>query len=229
MEEELSEIPISWISEYAYCKRRFYLRYVECVDTRSADMVEGRYEHRIVDNRHITRRGPHITVSRLYVASKKYRIYGFCDNVEFDEKPLKGAFIDFLEGAYTIKPAEFKHGKVRHETEFEQQLCGQVFCLEEMYNTHIDYGLIYYVDSKDRLEIEMSDDLRQQTSITIASIRDDLGKMYSGNRVDKIFPVKYQRRCEKCALFDVCSPKKIAVDTYMKKLWAKGCKNDSNR
>lgn len=228
MEEELNEIPISWISEYSYCKRRFYLRYVEGMNIRSADMVEGRYEHRVVDERHITRRGPHITASRLYVSSEQYKIYGFCDNVEFDENLENGAFVDFLQGKYAIKPVEFKHGKRRQEKEFEQQLCGQVFCLEETYGIPIHHGVIYYVDSRERMDIEISDNLRQSTAVIITSIRHSLNQLYSGKRVDHIFPVQYQRRCEKCALFDICSPKKFAVDTYMKKLWDMGCKNDSS-
>lgn len=229
MEEELSEIPISWINEYAYCKRRFYLRYVECMDIRSADMVEGRYEHRVVDESHITRRGPHITVSRLYVSSNRHKIFGFCDNVEFDENSVSGVNIDFLHGIYTVKPVEFKHGKLRRENEYEQQLCAQAMCLEEMYNTHINQGLIYYVDSRDRFDIELSDALRQSTAKTIESIRNDLNELYAGRKADRIFPIKYLRRCEKCALFDICSPRQLAVNTYMKKLWDMGYKYDSHR
>ena len=229
MEESQSEILLSWISEYAYCSRRFYLRYVECMDLKSSAMVEGKYEHRVVDDRHITKRGPHIVVSRLYVSSEKYQIHGFCDNVEFDEDTENGSYIAFLNGVYSVKPVEFKHGKLRDEREYEMQLCAQVFCLEEMYDTHIYKGVIYYADSKDRLDIDVSDELRRETANTIKSIRDELEKLYSGNNADSIFPIKYRKRCEKCALYDICEPKGLAVTAYMKKLWAMGCKNDSSR
>lgn len=229
MEEPHSEVLLSWISEYSYCRRRFYLRYVECMDLKSSAMIEGKYEHRIVDDRHITKRGSHIVVSRLYVSSEKYQIHGFCDNVEFDENPEEGAYIAFLNGVYTVKPVEFKHGKLRDENEYKEQLCAQAFCLEEMYDTNIDHGVLYYVDSKDRMDIEISDELRQETSDTIISIRESLDKLYSGKNADVIFPIKYRKRCDKCALYDVCEPKGLAVSAYMKKLWALGCKNDSSR
>jgi CRISPR-associated exonuclease Cas4 len=229
MEESLSEMPLSWISEYAFCRRRFYLRYVECMNLRSASMIEGKYEHRVVDDRHITKRGSHIIVSKLYVCSEKYSLYGLCDNVEFDEKPKEGSFIPFLNGLYTIIPVEFKHGKKRNEIEYEKQLCAQVLCLEEMYDAHIEQGIIYYVDSKDRMQIEITDELRQGTLDTIQSIRRDLFELSIGKRADLIFPIKYQKRCEKCALYDVCSPKKLAVSAYMKKLWAMGNVNDNSR
>ena len=229
MEESLSEILLSWISEYEYCRRRFYLRYVECMDMKSASMIEGRYEHRVVDDRHITKRGPHIVVSRLYVSSEEYQVHGLCDNVEFDEDAENGAYIAFLNGVYSVKPVEFKHGKLRDEREYEMQLCAQAFCLEEMYDTHIDKGVIYYADSKDRMDVSFSDELRRDTVETIRSIRDGLLKLYSGENADSIFPIKYRKRCEKCALFDICSPKDLAIDKYMKKLWAMGDRNDSSR
>lgn len=229
MEEPLNEIPLSWISEYSYCRRRFYLRYVECMDIRSDTMIEGRYEHRVVDDRHITRRGPHVIVSRLYVSSDKYKVYGLCDNVEMDENSESGSYIAFLNGVYDIKPVEFKHGKLRNELEYEQQLCAQVFCLEEMYDTSIDHGVIYYVDSKDRDEVEISNELRKSTADIIDSIRGDLKKLYSGRDAEIIFPYVYRRRCEKCALVDVCSPKELAVKSYMSKLWSLRGGNDSSR
>lgn len=216
------DILLSWISEYAYCRRRFYLRYVECMNAASADMVEGRYEHRIVDDRHIIRRGSHIIVSRLYVSSEKYSMHGLCDNVEFDEAGRDGVYIPYLNGLYGMTPVEFKHGKIRQENEYEQQLCAQALCLEEMYDTDIESGIIYYVDSKDRYEIHFSDELRKKTVDTIQNIRSDLEQIASGASSEVVFPSEYMRKCVKCSLFDICNPKTASVDRYMKSLWTLG-------
>lgn len=220
------DILLSWISEYVYCRRRFYLRYVECMQTVSRDMIEGRYQHRIVDDKHITRRGPHVIVSRLYVSSNTYAIRGFCDNVEFDEDRENGVFIPFLRGPYQVHPAEFKHGKVRQESEYEQQLCAQALCLEEMYRTRIESGILYYVDSRERVPITFSESLRDETTATVSNMILDLKQLEDGAPAGTLFPPKYLRRCNRCAMYDICSPRNMAIDRYMKQLWSLGVSED---
>ena len=62
---EDNSILISWISEYAYCRRRFYLRVFEQNNIENGSLVEGRLEHKRVDQPVIEKRGPLVKVTRL--------------------------------------------------------------------------------------------------------------------------------------------------------------------
>lgn len=212
-------ILISSLSEYLYCKRRFYLRFLERQNNENIYMIEGSLEHQKVHTNKIEKRKNFVNVSSLSVNSYKYNLIGKCDVVEFLENK-NGSYIPFLENNYTLYPIEYKHGKTRDELEYKVQLCAQVLCLEEMYNTRIDFGAIYYIDSKERVEITLDDDLRKLTLETILEIKN----LMDSKKV--IYPI-YKKRCKKCSLVDICNPKIIIVDEYMKNLWED--KDESNK
>lgn len=48
--DETEQILISWIDEYAYCPRRFYLKVLEKQEGSNIFMVQGTLEHKNVDN-----------------------------------------------------------------------------------------------------------------------------------------------------------------------------------
>lgn len=214
MMEESNQILLSWIANYIYCPRRFYLAVLESQPIGSNLYVaEGSAEHMSVHTPKVEKRGNHYKVTGLSVISKEHNIYGVCDSVEFDIS-ANGAYIPFLNQVCMIKPVEYKHGKVRHETEYNAQLAGQIICLEEMYHTHIDEGVIYYVDVKQRECVIIDQAIRDKTIKAIAEMKKLIAKPHY------IEPV-YMKRCSKCAYYEVCAPKKVMVDQYMEKLWRK--------
>lgn len=207
-------ILLSWISNYGYCPRRFYLSAVEGQAPGSnIFMTEGTISHQRVDTPKIERRGSKITVTRLYVNSEKYLIEGICDNVEFNIDD-NGANIPFLGENCFLIPVEYKHGKMRNEKEYDMQLMGQALCLEEMFGTHIEKGYIYYTDAHHRHEVVFSEELRSNTIESVNEMRKIINDQV-------LLEPKYMKRCPKCAYYEICSPRKKMVSKYMKELWSK--------
>ena len=189
---EDNSILISWISEYAYCRRRFYLRVFEQNNIENGSLVEGRLEHKRVDQPVIEKRGPLVKVTRLAVNSEKYQMHGICDSIEFTESE-EGAYIDFLNGTYKICPIEYKHGKSRDEIEYNFQLMAQALCLEEMFQTNIEEGYVYYTGQKVRRQIRFDAALRQQVLEAVDGIRAYL-------QDPKAILPEYRKRCPHCSL-----------------------------
>lgn len=201
MTEENNQVLLSWISNYLYCPRRFYLATLEDQKIGSNVYVEeGSAEHRRVHTPKVEKRGDFYKVTGLSVVSEKYQMYGVCDSVEF-EADSEGAFIFFLNCVCMIRPVEYKHGKVRNETEYNAQLAAQAMCMEEMYHTKIKEGVIYYVDVKQRKTISFDEELRKQTLNAVTEMHELLNN-------PKYISPKYKKRCQKCAYYEVCAPKK---------------------
>ena len=204
------QILISWIDEYSYCPRRFYLRVIEKQEGSNVYLTEGTILHRNVDEKRIEKRKEIIKVYAMEVHSDKYNIYGKCDSVEFD-MDKNGVNVPFLKGTFTICPIEFKHGHTRNEREYNMQLTAQALCLEEMFSCHIDYGYIYYANSNERFEVKIDQNLRNKTIEIIGKIKDEL------KRQELINP-KYLKRCRSCALYDICDPRNTLVKKYMNEM-----------
>lgn len=202
-------IPLSYISQYGYCKRRVGLLMLEQQWSESVDTVKGSAEHQIVHAAGAAvRNGVHI-LTDMQVFSRKMNLLGKCDAVEATESE-QGICLPFLgERRYHLYPIEYKHGKLREETEYELQLCGQAMCLEEMYGCQIDTGAVFYISSHRRKEIRFTDELRQQ----VVQIADALADMLSNHTVTKAVP---SSKCSRCSLKDICLPDvKDSVADYM--------------
>ena len=103
-------ILLSWISQWVFCKRRFYLQIAEQNFIENVFTAEGARDHKRAHECKIERRGTHIKVTGLQVVSEKYHLFGICDSVEF-EVVSDGCYIPFLEETCRIYPVEYKHGK----------------------------------------------------------------------------------------------------------------------
>lgn len=204
-------ILLAWISEYAYCKRRFYLRVFEQNNIENGSLIEGRILHQRTDQSIIEKRGSLVKVTSLAVNSEKYQMYGICDSVEFTQSP-DGVYIDFLNGAYRICPIEYKHGKSRDELEYNLQLTAQALCLEEMFQTHIEEGYIYYIGQKDKKLVSFDPTLRKQALATVTEIREYL------QNPQEILP-EYRKRCPHCSLYEICAPKNVMAQKYLERIW----------
>ena len=208
---EMEEILISWLSEYDYCPRRFWLKAIERTDGDNEYTAEGSAAHQYVDSNRIEKRKEKIKVTGLGVRSSKYNLYGRCDCVEFIISK-EGGEISFLGERCLICPVEYKHGKVRKEREYNVQLTAQALCLEEMYGVQISSGVIYYTSARQRQEVRIADDLRRYTLNVIESISQYIQKGEPST-------AQYMKRCHRCSVYDICSPKKVMVNKYMQELW----------
>lgn len=206
-------ILLSWISEWAYCKRRFYLRIQEQNLEENEYVVEGVIEHTRAHSHEIEKRGTKITVRGLPVYSEKYHLYGICDVVEF-HKNNNGSWIPFLECRCDVIPIEYKHGRIRNENEYNLQMAAQAICLEDMFHCKIPTGYVYYTGSNERYEQILDEKIRADVLKISSEIM-----QYVQNPL-AIRP-ELRRRCNGCSMKDLCAPKKILVKEYMERLMTK--------
>ena len=196
--DEWDSIPISRLSHAGYCLRRAALLTNEQLWAESADTAKGRREHDRVHDARIEKRGNELKLYEYAVFSDELGISGKCDCIEAvrDEAGCRIPAADFPVRLY---PVEFKHGRVREEEESEIQLCAQAMCLEEMYETSISEGAIFYISSHRRLSVKLDDDLRRRVSETVKQVR----------RIQQDFiipPTEPGPKCARCSIKEICMP-----------------------
>jgi CRISPR-associated exonuclease Cas4 len=182
-------IPISALEHYAYCPRQCALIHVEQVWDENLYTMRGRDVHERVDE--IS--GHELAGIRyeraLPIWSARLGLTGKADLVEFHGK--------------TPFPVEYKSGRHRKGNPEAIQLCAQALCLEEMFGVPVDKGAIYWHGSRERREVNFTDDMRTHVEIVAAAVREMLG-----NRI--VPPPVNDKRCEACSLRESCLPAIVA-------------------
>ena len=213
-------IPLSYISQYCYCKRRVGLLMLEQQWNDSVDTAKGTVEHNNVHTSGQVKRSDICTITDMQVISRKMNLIGKCDAVEVIEDK-NGVVIGFVgDKRYHLYPVEYKHGKLRSEEEYELQLCGQAMCLEEMYSCQIEKGAIFYISSHRRKEIFFTEKLRNK----VAEISNELILMLDSSVVPE---AEASSKCIRCSLRDICMPEtEKTIGSYMKQLRKEIMKGD---
>ena len=109
---------------------------------------------------------------------------------------------------------EYKHGRPKKDEVDEVQLAAQTMCLEEMYAIHIPYGVFFYGELRHRIEVAITDELRN----IVRQCARDMHEIFSKAVIPK---AKYERHCDKCSLKEICMPtiakNCTTVDSYLNK------------
>lgn len=198
MEDNIT-IPLSYISQYNYCKRRAALIMIEQLWNENSYTAMGRGEHEHVHTPAAEHTSNCIVITDMPVLSEKMHLFGKCDAVEMNED-INGFVIPFLDNKkYIPYPIEYKHGVLRNETEYELQLCAQTMCIEEMYNCHIDKGAVFYITSHRRHEVIFDEDKRKAVFETAVQLLNLLNSQ-------TVPQAEYSPKCKKCSLNDLCMP-----------------------
>ena len=187
MHNESQLLPLSALQHFLVCPRQTALIHLEQAWAENRFTAEGRVMHEHAHSGdHASRSDIRITRS-LPVASKKFGLSGQCDIVEFHS-----------DGR--VVPIEYKRGKPKSHHADEVQLCAQTLCLEEMLNTSIDIGYLFYGKRKRRTKVVMDSDLRDLTEKTTR----DLHALIDARQTPPAF---YEpRKCDACSLIDYCQP-----------------------
>ena len=206
-------LPLSGIQHFLFCRRQWALIHVERQWQENALTAEGRIIHTRVDDPFFTetRKGV-ITARSVPIASYRLGLSGVCDVVEFTASP-DGVRLPGRDGLYLAAPVEYKRGKEKQNHSDEAQLCAQAMCLEEMLSVSIPYGYLYYGETRHRVGIELTAELR----MLVKEMSDEMHNYFSRGYTPKVKPFK---GCRSCSLADVCLPvlqgKVIAASKYIK-------------
>lgn len=194
-------IPISMIKQYAYCPHRFSLMYLDNVWSENYKIVEGNITHRKVDNPFIKEKRKDTFYSRsVPVYSDELDLYGIVDIIEFTKSEDDSAVkVKGKRGKWKINPIEYKNGKKEKSNADALQLCSQAICLEEMFDTKIEFGEIFYNKIKRRFKVEFDNKLRSQVLNIIGLINESILK-------NEIIPIREEQNCNLCSIRDNCLP-----------------------
>ncbi len=192
-------LPLSGLQHFLFCRRQWALIHVERQWQDNVLTVEGHLMHKRVDDPFFTEARKGVIVARAVpVASYTLGLSGVCDVVEFSESP-DGVQLAGRNGLFRPAPVEYKRGKPKHEPSDEAQLCAQAICLEEMLAVTIPTGYLYYGETRHRLAVPLTVELRG----LVQSMAEEMHGYFKRGYTPRVKPFK---GCRSCSLADVCLP-----------------------
>jgi CRISPR-associated exonuclease Cas4 len=199
-------LPLSGIQHFAFCERQWGLIHVENQWVENVRTIEGKILHQRVDDPYFSEtRGDVKTVRSVPLVSKTLGLYGVADVIELQKMPGDKTGI-----RYSI--IDYKRGRPKPDDRDEVQLCAQAVCLEEMLAITIDYGYLYYGETKHRQRVEFGESLRAR----VRSLAEKMHELYVRGETP---PAEKNKRCKNCSLVDICVPKlgkgKKRTEIYM--------------
>lgn len=199
-------IQLSSLQHYAFCPRQCAMIHVEQAWTENRLTAEGRIMHEHVHEEGDESRGD-IRIERgVSLRSLQLGLIGKADVIEYHRQP---------DGTWLAFPVEYKRGKPKPDHSDKIQLCAQALCLEEMLNTKISSGALFYGKTRRRLDVIFDEALRRETQEVAKLTRD----LIEAGLTPK---PAYAKRCESCSLVAECLPKTIqkkrTVNNYLKRM-----------
>lgn len=200
--DEDERLPISMIKQYAYCKRRFSLMFIDNQWAGNYKIAEGDITHAKVDDPFFNEKRGDVHNSRsVPVYSDALNLYGIADIIEFI-KDDNGVKIDGKKGLWRINPIEYKNGKPEKSNADNYQLGAVAMCLEEIFCCKIKSGDIYYNKLHRRFQVDITDDIKDDIKRIILDIKSILHN-------DKLIAKSESQYCGLCSLKNICLPKAL--------------------
>jgi CRISPR-associated exonuclease Cas4 len=192
-------LPLSALQHFIFCPRQCALIHLEQQWSENRFTAEGRAQHDRVDRpEHETRNGIRYEYAVL-IRSLRLGLIGKADMIEFHDNGH-------------IIPVEHKRGRPKPDHCDWVQLCAQALCLEEMLNTTIHQGAIFYGKPRRRQQVQFTPELRSETEQTAQ----DLHNLINSGTTPP--PNYLPKKCDTCSLIEICMPKQHkTVHTYLTK------------
>jgi CRISPR-associated protein Cas1 len=205
-------VPARMLNEFAYCPRLAYLEWVQGEFADSVDTVEGRFQHRRVD-----KPTGSLPVPRSDSAESEgdaEQNGGAADRIHARSVTLSDetlgaiARIDLLEGqGNQVTPVDYKHGRAPDvpggawEPE-RVQVCLQGLLLRANGYSCTE-GMLYFVESKERVVIPFDEALVARTM----ELLQDLRRVASAGQIPP--PLVDSPKCPRCSLVGICLPDEV--------------------
>lgn len=211
MYAEEDYLMLSGIQHFAFCRRQWAMIHIEQQWAENYRTTAGELMHRKAhDEGSFEKRGDLLIVRGLRIVSRELGLSGQCDVVEFHENE-KGIAVFGYDGKWDLVPIEYKHGAPKENNADELQLCAQAVCLEEMFQTGIAKGFLYYGENRRRSLVEFTDDLRFE----VKKMTEEMHVLFQRGHTPNVKPTK---QCRACSLENLCVPrlqKSIRVREYI--------------
>jgi len=190
LEDDL--LPISALQHLLFCERQCALIHIEGLWAENRLTVEGRHLHDRAHEGTVETRGTVRIARGLPLRSFRLGLVGRADVVEFHA----------AAGDPSVPqpfPVEYKRGKPKRHDADRVQLCAQALCLEEMLETPVLNGALFYGRTRRRLEVAFDTQLRTLTEDTARRLH----ALIAEGRTPR---AARERKCESCSLLHLCLP-----------------------
>jgi len=198
-------LPLSALQHLLFCARQCALIHIEQLWQENLFTAQGRLMHERVDQTGRESRKNILIEYGLPLRSLRLGLIGKADVVEFHKPEISGE-------QWRPFPVEYKRGKAKKENWDKVQLCAQAISLEEMLDTRVPCGALFYGQNRRRQDVFFDDVLRQETEDTALKLHE----LIAAGRTPR--PV-YAKRCNSCSFYTLCLPKtlekKRKVDRYL--------------
>jgi CRISPR-associated protein Cas1 len=192
-------IPVRALNQVTYCRRLYYLEYVEAVMPTNEHVEDGIFQHRRVDDPDLQNRtrkeNGALHTRSVQISSQRLGLSGKLDLVE--EKNGRVYPVEYKRGSGPPRdagPAYWDNDAV--------QLCAQGLLLEEELGVAVPSGVLYYIGSKTRVEVPLDEALREKTLQAIRTIRE----LETLDAPPEPLPPELRHRCFGCSLATICQP-----------------------
>lgn len=191
------------VNEFVYCPRLAYLMWAQAEWTETGDTVDGRRVHARVDRANAPLPSPEVletgaervTSRAMTLSSTRLGVIARIDVAEAEDG--------------VVTPVDYKRGKRPHialgayQPE-RVQICLQALLLEE-HGYRVEEGSIWYVESRERVRVEIDEELRNATIEAVYQ----LNVMVDRGQIPP--PLRDSPKCPRCALVSVCLPDETSV------------------
>lgn len=187
-------VPARMVNEFAYCPRLFFLEWVQSRFVDNDDTVDGRYQHRVVDEAVGRMPAPAdvgaVRATSVLLSSPRLGLVGRVDLVE-------------AEGG-VIRPIDVKRGSPADNAERcwepeRVQVCALGLLLRDG-GYDCSSGYLWFVETRERVEVVFTDELIRRTEELLGSLRltaaDDSPPP----------PLVNSPKCPRCSLVGICLP-----------------------
>ncbi len=199
-EAALNLLPVRMLNEYAYCPRLGYMMWAQGEFDDNYFTEEGRYQHRRVDSKDEALNPPTPMDPAVPTVARSVWL----------SAPIIGltAKIDLVESSGEVAvPVDYKRGRKPsvQEGAWEPervQLCAQGLILRE--NGFVcEGGVLYFVESKTRVEILFDDALVSRTKFLLEQFRE-----VAALRTIPA-PLDHSPKCSGCSMVGICLPDEL--------------------
>ena len=136
------------------------------------------------------------------LVSRNLGLTGIADVVIFkqvSDNQEKGIKLPHRSGLWALYPVEHKKGHPKVDDRDAVQLCAKAMALEEMFNTSINIGYLFYNQTRRREEINLDGDLRDRTMY----LSERMHELFRSGKTSKAIKSKH---CSQCSLLEICQP-----------------------
>jgi CRISPR-associated exonuclease Cas4 len=187
----MTPVRVNDIKQYFYCPRIVFYQYSMPVEKKTTwKMDRGKIEEAEIDRLEKRRK---LSSYRLAEGVRRFHV-----RLSSDRLGLTGKLDLVIDSPEGLFPVDFKFTTGRPHRNYKYQLCGYALLLEERYARKVDKGFVYLIPKNDAVVVDLTPELKEQTSKVLGEIRSMIGS----EKMPPPTPVR--NRCTDCEYRNFC-------------------------